>query len=578
MALVASLAVALLFIHLFAKLTFPVDGFSFEAAARLNWPPRTRLLVPPLGEIRAPTHAGPLTFHITLWSVDLEAVRRLLSYAAEPGPVSGAEERGAPPRDGQQGGRRDTFDLASTLAEQAREAARWLALRVAALGVGGGILGSVWLLGFRPARRWLLGGAVGLGASAAVLLPAYVTYDTAAFARAEYRGIIETAPWMLEAARDGLGRLDVLGRRLGAIAANLYALFDGIDHLGDLGLPPADLVVLHVSDIHNNPAAFDFIESIARRFGADVIIDTGDLTDWATPLEADLLRRIGSLGLPYVVVPGNHESPLIVERLRATPHVRVLQDELVTIMGLRIYGFADPASQRPSPQPPTAKEAAEEGARIAATLAELEEPVHLVAVHNHRIAAQLPDGVAQAVLFGHNHRLALDVSGKTVRINAGTTGAAGIRGLQAHEPVPYSLAILYFSRRTEESSDEVPSSIAPLTDGPAGDGEAAGNAETAGDGEGNGDGGTAKDGDGNGRGADSADDASDRGPTPTRRDGDSLRLAVVDTIQVFTLPVRSLALERFALDAPSPEDAMTPPNADGPTEPGSLDAESKTDA
>lgn len=504
MAFIASLAVALLFIHAFAKLTFPVDGFSFEAAARLSWPARTRLFVPPLGEIRAATHAGPLSFHITLWSVDLEAVRRLLSHVSEPETAPGGATQG----DGQRGGEADIFDLAGLLSERVRAAAQWLALRAAALGIAGGSIGAVGVLGFRPARRWLLGGAVGLGASAALLLPAYVTYDTAPFARAEYRGIIETAPWMLEAARDGLGRIDVLGRRLGAIAANLYALFDGIDHLGDLGLPPADLVVLHVSDIHNNPAAFDFIESIARRFSADFIVDTGDLTDWATPLEADLLRRIGRLELPYVVVPGNHESPLIVDRLRATPHVQVLEDELVTIMGLRLYGFADPASYRSSPQPPSAKEAAAEAARITDAVASLGEPVHLIAVHNHRIAAELPDGLAQGILFGHNHRFALDLTGETVRINAGTTGAAGIRGLQAHEPVPYSLAILYFSR------------LPRLADGEE--------------------------------------------PNPLPRDDDELRLAVVDTIQVFTLPARSLTLQRFALDSPARDDEESFPSPGNP--------------
>lgn len=35
--------------------------------------------------------------------------------------------------------------------------------------------------------------------------------------------------------------------------------------------------------------------------------------------------------------------------------------------------------------------------------------------------------------------------------NAGTTGAAGIRGFQAKEPLPYSLSLLYFVRSEDGS-------------------------------------------------------------------------------------------------------------------------------
>ena len=40
--------------------------------------------------------------------------------------------------------------------------------------------------------------------------------------------------------------------------------------------------VLHVSDIHNNPVAFDFMEQIINNFNVDFVIDTGDITDYGT--------------------------------------------------------------------------------------------------------------------------------------------------------------------------------------------------------------------------------------------------------------------------------------------------------
>jgi len=404
--------------------------------------------------------------------------------------------------------------------------------------------------GWPPDRRWLAAGALGAAAGCLLLLPAYATYSVRAFSAARYTGIIEAAPWMIETVQEGLGRVEELGHRLRTIAGNLYTLFERIDHLGDLGLPPADLIVLHGSDLHNNVAALDLVQAVARRFTVDFIIDTGDVTDWATSLEADLAADVGSLGLPYLITPGNHESPLVVERLRATPNVRVLADELVTVMGLRIYGFTDPGASSPSPRAMSPEEAADRARQIAAAVAQLDEPVDIIAVHNHRVAELLPDGLAQAILFGHNHRLAVQTDRPTVRINAGTTGAAGIRGLQSSEPVPYSLVILYFSRR--------PPGSPPALEGAADEraaGRRAADAEGAVTGEGAG-------ADGAGvHGQAAPDDPGAAGPA--EQDA-PLRLAVIDTIRVYTLPARALTLERIVLDRPA---ALLPDRPSGMLDP-----------
>lgn len=545
--LLSGLVLALLFIHLFARLPVELGGFLFEAAARLDWPPKTRLLIPPVGEIRAATHTAPVSFHITLWSVDMEVVHALLEPAQAPG-SDGAARIPWPLPDGR--GWAHIDDLGHALAAAVRRAAGALLLRAGLLGLAGGVLGALVAGGWRPVRRWLAAGALGAAAGCLLLLPAYATYSVRAFSAARYTGIIEAAPWMIETVQEGLGRVEELGHRLRTIAGNLYTLFERIDHLGDLGLPPADLIVLHVSDLHNNVAALDLVQAVARRFTVDFIIDTGDVTDWATSLEADLAADVGSLGLPYLITPGNHESPLVVERLRATPNVRVLADELVTVMGLRIYGFTDPGASSPSPRAMSPEEAADRARQIAAAVAQLDEPVDIIAVHNHRVAELLPDGLAQAILFGHNHRLAVQTDRPTVRINAGTTGAAGIRGLQSSEPVPYSLVILYFSRR--------PPGSPPALEGAADEraaGRRAADAEGAVTGEGAG-------ADGAGvHGQAAPDDPGAAGPA--EQDA-PLRLAVIDTIRVYTLPARALTLERIVLDRPA---ALLPDRPSGMLDP-----------
>src|SRR5690606_11456098 len=126
---------------------------------------------------------------------------------------------------------------------------------------------------------------------------------------------------------------------------------------------------------------------------------------------AELIQRISRLERPYLVVPGNHESPLVLERLRQTPNVRLLENELVSVMGLRIFGFADPNAYQDSPRHLTPQQAAALSEAIAQQVQSLPaDSVDIIAVHNHRAARALPAGLAQAVLFGHDHRLGVDIS------------------------------------------------------------------------------------------------------------------------------------------------------------------------
>ena len=67
-------------------------------------------------------------------------------------------------------------------------------------------------------------------------------------------------------------------------------------------------------------------------------------------------------------------------------------------------------------------------------------------VHNHRVAEALEPGLFPVVAYGHTHLWGVQERGNSVYSNAGTTGAAGIRGFQSREPLPYSLSLLYFVR------------------------------------------------------------------------------------------------------------------------------------
>ena len=68
------------------------------------------------------------------------------------------------------------------------------------------------------------------------------------------------------------------------------------------------LRILHISDIHNNVAAMNFVQELAADFHADAVIDTGDLTDYGLPVEATLSKGLARLPMPYLFVAGNHDS------------------------------------------------------------------------------------------------------------------------------------------------------------------------------------------------------------------------------------------------------------------------------
>ena len=93
---------------------------------------QTRLAIPPLGEVRARTHAGPLRIHAELTAVEVEALKGL---ALRPPPRAALEK-----------------ELLATAGNAARE----LALRLVLLGAFGGLLAPI-LWRSRRAREWLAG-------------------------------------------------------------------------------------------------------------------------------------------------------------------------------------------------------------------------------------------------------------------------------------------------------------------------------------------------------------------------------------------------------------------------------------
>lgn len=407
----------------FSPFPYTVSALGFTVSVGIMDHGYTRLVVPPLGQVMARTHWSPLQLTVTLDNVDIDLLRDL-AVAGELG--------------------REQLDeiiagLQGTL--------RHFLLRTLVLAVVGGGL-AAFVVGLRQPRPFLAAVAAATAVYGSLVLLTEATYDLDAFQQPRYTGVLQAAPWMVGLVEESILKVDELGERLAALAGNLVVLFERIDALDPLARPPAELLALVVSDIHNNPAAVDFIGQIVRSFEPHLVLDAGDITDFGTLFEAPLIEGITRLGIPYVLVPGNHEGPDIVARLAEAGNVHLITGGEISVHGLRIMGLADPSSTSSSPAIPGDEEIAQGIRRLEAMLAEGEEPPHVLLVHNPELAEPFA-GRIPIIVSGHTHTIWLRQRGETVWLNPGTTGAAGIRGLQARQEVPYSLILAYLTRSPE---------------------------------------------------------------------------------------------------------------------------------
>lgn len=417
-AVLCAIVGALLLLHWYGGTMVTISPVKILIQPRLALQGTTHLMLPPVGEISAHTHWVPLRLNIYLRHVDLTFLEELW-YSGQ-----FTEE--------------DLFALLKGM----RLSLILLILHLIGIGSLGAVLGLL-VVGFRTPREIKMGILVGILTPVLLLGGVYLTYDVGAFNTPKYAGVIQGAPWMLDFIQENVSKMGEFSSQLQMVAGNLVSFLDRLEELRGLSVPAGEVTVLHVSDLHNNPAALDFVLQIVDSFHVDVIIDTGDLTDLGTPLEAELVGRIGEFPVPYVFVPGNHETPQITNRLKAMSNVIVLEDAAVEVAGLWIYGVNDPVATVSSPEPWTLDALQGLIPAIEAELAALPR-LDILAVHHDWLAKHV-ETTAQVVLCGHSHVSDVaKVEGRIV-VNAGTTGAAGVRGFLVEGSVPYTVALLHFS-------------------------------------------------------------------------------------------------------------------------------------
>ena len=408
----------------------PVGPLQADVGLAFAWDGGTQVVVPPLGTVTLDTHRGPLQLRATVTELRSAQARGLLGR-------------------GPSGGR------LAALGEQARSAA----LRGAATSCAVALLAAVLTCAL-VFRRWsagVLGGAVVLAALAGSAALAAATWRPEAVSEPRLTGALAQAPNLIGAAQD----FDAYGKRVAELAVNVARLYGTVTTLPDP--PPADAVrVLWVSDIHNNPQAFDVMEQLAEQFEVQAVFDTGDITDLGSAVEARRLTRVNDFGVPYVFVRGNHDSERITQAfLQQQPRVVVLDDAaVVEVAGLRVAGTGDPVFR-------ATKEVADERAGNRAALAEAgqaladritaeAEPVDVALVHQPRLAEPL-HGTVPLVLDGHMHERRHRWQDGTLELTQASSGGAGLRTFDGGEAQPLTMSVLHLDRTDGEllAVDEV---------------------------------------------------------------------------------------------------------------------------
>jgi predicted phosphodiesterase len=396
----------------------------------------TKINISPLGALRLDSHVAPVRLDVNVDQLDPERAQALVDH---PERLSGLQD-----------------EVAGDVARGALD----LAVRSGvAVVVGATALG---LAVYRRPRRALGAGGLALALLLASGGTAYATWKPDSVLEPKFSGLLSSAPSLVGDARSIVTEFDVYQKELARLVTNVTKLYDVTSTLPAYRPDPSTIRVLHVSDIHLNPASWKIIASLVEQYEVSVIVDSGDTMDHGSAAENAFLDPIEDLGAPYVWVRGNHDSMETQRYLKRLKNVHVLDDGAArTVAGLRFAGIGDPQFTPDRDQRPGA-EASQElaGARLASALSDQRAagtPVDVAVAHEPSAAREV-DGEVPLVLAGHVHHEDTEVMKYGTRLRVeGSTGGSGLRAVEGEYPDPIQASILYFDRGTRhlQAWDEI---------------------------------------------------------------------------------------------------------------------------
>jgi predicted phosphodiesterase len=397
----------------------------------------TSLRLPPLGRVSAHTHKVPMSLDLALVEIEVEPLARAVTTDAGRDELRNEVEK-------------DLLSLAIKAAVQFSLALALIAAGVAALVLGRHLLPLL----VAPASALLV-----LGVSSGI---AIATFDVSAFEQPSFSGSLTKAREVVDAVGRSEEVLDEARSRFDVATERLTDLFELLAR-PDLDPRTADTVILHISDIHANPIGFEIAAQLTEQFGVDAVIDTGDLASSILdtgsistvidPVDQMIAREIAELDVPYIYVPGNHDSPELRARVALVDSVVELDGTTAEAGNLEVLGWADPTfSVTPVPEEEKQSERLEQADDVLVAVED--ELPDILAVHDSVLAAESL-GAVPLVLAGHTHEQGELLEEGTLVLTVGSTGATGLKSLTIEAGRQYEAQILYFQANELVSVDYV---------------------------------------------------------------------------------------------------------------------------
>jgi len=441
---------------LFAQADVAVGPFRAEMSVRPSLHGGTEVDIPPLGSLHLASHSGPIHLKVNLGSLDQQRTEALID---DPTAISAA-------------GQRAVDDVAGGV------------IRLALRALGASVITSLVLaaLVFRNVRRMAWAGLLSLAVTGGSMALAAATARPDSVSEPRYEGLLVNAPAVVGDARriaDNYGRY---ADQLAQLVTNVSRIYTTVSSLPVYQPAENTTRILHVSDLHLNPSSWDLIRTVVQQFDIDAVVDTGDIVDWGSSAEEAYVSEITRIGAPYIYVRGNHDSVATEAAVRRQSNVRVLDNTVTSVNGLTIAGIGDPEftpDKSEEDQPPVVGNAdgppssplLRAGEQLAGTIQGRRPKVDVALVHDPAMAPPLA-GSVPLVLAGHLHRRQVRTlaplavlpqpSGspapapppaadavRTKLMVEGSTGGAGLRGLESKEPTPVSMSVLYFDELHE---------------------------------------------------------------------------------------------------------------------------------
>ncbi|GAA3340024.1 metallophosphoesterase [Amorphoplanes nipponensis] len=430
---------------LFAQSEIAVGPFRADMSISPSVEGGTEVDIPPLGSLHLDSHDGPIHLKVNLGSLDQERTEALID---DPTAISAA-------------GQSAVDDVTKGVLQ--------LGLRALGAAIVCALILSALI--FRNIRRVAAAGVLALVVTGGSLGLAAGTIRPDAISEPRYEGLLVNAPAVVGDARriaDNYGRY---ADQLQQLVSNVSRIYTTVSALPVFEPATNTTRILHVSDLHLNPSSWGVIRTVVKQWDIDAVVDTGDIVDWGSSAETSYVSSIGQLGVPYIYVRGNHDSMAIQEAVARQKNATVLDDTTVTINGLTFAGIGDPEfTPDKSEPPPDAGDPAvspllTSGERLAATIRGGGTKVDVALVHDPAMAPPL-SGAVPLVLAGHTHKREVSVLAapspaaspsvapspsavveppqETRLLVEGSSGGAGLRGLEKEAPTPLMMSVLYF--------------------------------------------------------------------------------------------------------------------------------------